>query len=139
MKQHLSERQILAWMAGERAPEEERHVSECPECRAEVGGLEDAVVWFRGSVSEWSDATSGRDPLGRSRPEPRQRPARWILIAATLVILAAVPIYRNVELRRAAQQARADALLMEQVDAGLSRPVPAPMEPLLTLVPGEIR
>ena len=137
MRQHLSRRQISAWVAGERAPEDERNVAECPECRAEVAGLENAVLWFRGSVRAWSDtsvptANRSRGSLSRWRPQ-------WALIAATLAILAGVPIYRNVERQREAEQARADALLWEQVDAGLSRPVPAPMEPLLSLVPGEIR
>lgn len=137
MKQHLSSRQISAWAAGERAREDERHVAECPECRAEVAGLENAVRWFRGSVHAWSDtsvptANRSRGSLSRWRPQ-------WALIAATLAILAGVPIYRNVERQREAEQARADALLWKQVDAGLSRPVPAPMEPLLSLVPGEIR
>ena len=132
MTQHLSGRRISAWMAGERTPEEERHMGECPECRAQVAGLENAVAWFRGSVREWSETGGTRQLRVRRQP-------RWALIAATLVILAGVPIYRNVELQREADRARADALLMEQVDAGLSRPVPAPMEPLLSLVPGEIR
>jgi hypothetical protein len=144
MKKHLSGPRISAWLAGERTPEEERHLSECPQCRAEVAGLENAVANFRGSFREWSCAMSNRDPLVRWHPQLAQRhsgvpPARWLLIAATLVVLVGVPIYRNAERQRAAAQARADALLMEQVDAVLSRPVPAPMEPLLSLVPGEFR
>ena len=102
--------------------------------------LEKAIGWFRGAIDEWSRS----EPLAPWRPQPivrhpRLHPARWALVTATLVILAGVPIYRNVERRRAAEQAHADALLWQQVDAGLSRPVPAPMEPLLSLVPGDIR
>ena len=140
MNHHLSKQQISAWISGERTPEEELHIAGCPQCRGEVAGLEDAVAFFRGAMHEWGS----REPLARWQPEPAPRrsriqPARWALLAATLMILAAVPLYRNVERQRAADRARADALLMEQVDAGLSRPVPAPMEPLLNLVPGDIR
>jgi hypothetical protein len=51
------------------------------------------------------------------------------------LVLAAVPIYRNAQDRqRQAEIARADALLLEQVDAEVSRAVPRPMEPLVKLV-----
>jgi hypothetical protein len=60
---------------------------------------------------------------------------RWALVAAALLVLAAVPIYRNAQDRqRQAEIARADALLLEQVDAEVSRAVPRPMEPLVKLV-----
>jgi hypothetical protein len=60
---------------------------------------------------------------------------RWALVAAALLVLAAVPVYRNVQDRqRQAEIARADALLLEQVDAEVSRAVPRPMEPLVKLV-----
>ena len=59
---------------------------------------------------------------------------RWVLVAAALLVLA-VPIYRNAQDRqRQAEIARADALLLEQVDAEVSRAVPRPMEPLVKLV-----
>jgi hypothetical protein len=121
-----------------------KHVGEGPDGRPEPAELEDAIRWFRSSVHEWSR----RVPLGGWEPETAVRrsiaqPKRWAVIATTiattLVILAGVPIYRNVERQHAAEQAWADALLLEQVDAGLSRPVPAPMEPLLGLVSGDIR
>jgi len=60
---------------------------------------------------------------------------RWALVAAALLLLSAIPIYRNVQDRqRQAERARADALLLEQVDAEVSRAVPRPMEPLAKLV-----
>ena len=60
---------------------------------------------------------------------------RWALVAAALLVLAAIPIYRNAQDRqRQAEIARADALLLEQVDAEVSRAVPRPMEPLVKLV-----
>ena len=60
---------------------------------------------------------------------------RWALAAAALLVLAVVPIYRNAQDRqRQAEIARADTLLLEQVDAEVSRAVPRPMEPLVKLV-----
>jgi hypothetical protein len=140
MSQHLSARQISLWMVGERTPQQEQHVRECPECGAELARLEASLALFRGSVRHWSDrqvrVPGHLAPTRRSRGYPaRPRPLRWALVAAALLLLAAIPIYRNVQDRqRQAEMARADALLLEQVDAEVSRAVPRPMEPLAKLV-----
>jgi hypothetical protein len=59
---------------------------------------------------------------------------RWALVAVATVLLAAVPIYRSRERRRAIETSLEDTVLLEQIDAGVSRSVPAPMEPLTSLV-----
>ena len=55
MNQHLSSREISQWMMGERTPQQEQHVRQCPECGAEVTRMEAALALFRGSVRHWSD------------------------------------------------------------------------------------
>jgi anti-sigma factor RsiW len=140
MSQHLSSREVSQWMIGERTPQQEQHVRQCPECGAELARMEAALGLFRGSVRHWSDRQvrvfRPLTPTRGSRGYPaRPLPVRWALAAATLLLLAAVPIYRNVQVRqRQAEIARADALLLEQVDAEVSRAVPRPMEPLVKLV-----
>lgn len=72
---------------------------------------------------------------------------RWALAGAMLLVLAVLPVWRGAsetrerEREAAQQQAedRADELLMQQVNASLSRGVPRAMEPLLgmTVVKGE--
>jgi hypothetical protein len=140
MSQHLSSREISRWMIGERTPQQERHARECSECGAELARMEAALGLFRGSVRHWSDRQVRVPrllaPTRGSRGYPaRPLPVRWALAAAALLVLAAVPIYRNAQERqRQAEIARADALLLEQVDAEVSRAVPRPMEPLAKLV-----
>jgi hypothetical protein len=58
---------------------------------------------------------------------------RWALVTAALCILTAVaPIYRRMQNKqREATLDRADALLLERVDARVSRDVPVVMEPLV--------
>ena len=133
MSQHLSSQEISQWMTGERTPQQEQHVRECPECGAELARMEAALALFRGSVRHWSE---GQVRVPRPlAPGPRPLPMRWALVTATLLLLAAIPVYRNVQDRqRQAEAARADALLLEQVDAEVSRAVPRPMEPLVKLV-----
>ena len=139
MSQHLSSQEISQWMIGERTPQQEQHVRQCSQCGAELDRLEAALALFRGSVRHWSGRQGRAEPPAIASMSPargsRIQPMRWALVAAALLVLAAVPIYRNAQDRqRQAEIARADALLLEQVDAEVSRAVPRPMEPLAKLV-----
>ncbi len=102
--------------------------------------MEAALELFRGSVRHWSGRQRRAEPPAIGSISPGRwgssiQPMRWALAAAALLVLAAVPVYRSVQDRqRQAEIARADALLLEQVDAEVSRAVPRPMEPLAKLV-----
>jgi hypothetical protein len=67
--------------------------------------------------------------LEHRRPAP-VRPFRWA-VAVALLALASIPVYRNLQRQREAAQERADAQLMERVNAALARPVPRALAPLL--------
>ncbi len=135
MSQHLSSQQILDWMNGDYSPEADRHVRECADCAAQVESLTHTLAMFRSSVRE---ASAG---LIEQRAEqqvvlrmPQRRVAwRWLPVAAALVVLAAMPVYKLQQQQarqKAAEVARQDAELMEQVDAELSEEVASPMKPL---------
>jgi hypothetical protein len=135
MIEHLSAEQISQWVTGERTPQLQRHVAECEACRTELRQLETTLAQFRGAVRGWSGDAAA--------PQWRQAAARgswfsWprlVLAAVTLCVLTALPVYWNVRAReRAAEAARADTMLLEQVDSAISRAVPEPMEPLVNLV-----
>ena len=140
MNGHLSSEQVTRWMTGERTDREEEHVRQCLECAAKIAGLESAMTRFRDSVRDCGERYgSVRLSLPARQPAIRlgflARPSRWASVAAALLLLAAIPIYTNSrDRRREAEMARADAALLEQVDAGISRAVPEPMEPLVKLV-----
>jgi anti-sigma factor RsiW len=135
MIRHLSGEQISQWLMGERTPLLERHLAACDECRTELRQLENTLAQFRGAVRDWS---------GPAVPPAWQLPAsrapwfswpRLLLAAAALSILVALPVYWNSRAQeRAAEAAQADALLLERVDSSISRAVPEPMEPLVSLV-----
>jgi hypothetical protein len=134
MNEHFSPEQISRWMIGERTGQEEEHARLCPDCAAKVAGFESAIALFRESVRECGERYGGAAPKLPARSS-RMWSFRWASVAVALLLLAAVPIYKNSrDQRRQAEMARADAALMEQVDVEISRAVPAPMEPLVKLV-----
>ena len=133
MNGHLSSEQVSRWMIGEPAAAQEEHARQCPECAAKLVGLESAIALFRDSVRDCGEFY-GRLRVSAAKAQS-VRPYRWASVAAALLLLAAIPMYTSSrERRRAAEMARADAVLLEQVDAEISRAVPAPMEPLVKLV-----
>src|SRR5271157_513509 len=102
MSQHLSSQQISQWMIGERTPQQEQHVRQCSQCGAELARMEAALALFRGSVRHWSDVQSRAEPpaigsIFPARRGPRPHLMRWALVAAALLVLAAVPVYRNLQ------------------------------------------
>ena len=134
MNEHLSPDDISRWFAGERSPKLQRHAGECEECSARLDRMESAIAEFRRSVHDWSAAQLASAPHIAWRPRVHHMARRWILAAASLLILASGPAYWHFRQQaRAAEIARANALL-EQVDAEISRAVPQTMEPLVNLV-----
>jgi hypothetical protein len=134
MNEHLSPEDISRWFAGERGAEVERHAGECEECGARLDRMESALAEFRGWVHEWSAAQPASSPRAAWRGAGGHVARRWILAAAMVLILVSGPAYwQSRRQARAAEMARADALL-EQVDAEISRAVPQTMEPLVNLV-----
>lgn len=71
----------------------------------------------------------------RSRPGvPRFRQARRIAAAAVLAMTVLIPLYWNVPVSPPKTSDAEDAILLEQIDAQLSRDVPAPMESFMNMV-----
>ena len=144
---HLSSDEITAYLIGDRAPEQQQHVRECAECRTEIERLERPLAWFGSAVKQWSDQQA-ESWSGSRRPDQslpggsRRRSLRLpsAIAATVLFALAAVPIYRSIQKGRAPESHAIvvpDAVLLEQVEAGIARAVPPPLEPLSRLMNGE--
>jgi hypothetical protein len=153
MNQHLTEQQILEWVAGTATADSLCHAGQCAECGAEVNRLEGAVRGFAVAVRQ----AAGRPAphidwaaAGRSEPPVAWVPGWRLALAALLLVLLAAPIMfhfnfylNNVDntvnttahsRQQQLERERTDAALLEQVDAAVSRPVPQPIEPLVQLV-----
>ena len=129
MNSHLSMEEICRWLAGERAGELEERIRDCPACRAELEQFQNALAGFRGSLEQ--------APVPAMRLARRKHVLpRWVMAAAALSAIIAAPVYWNAR-QQAAERAKADQLLLERIDAGLSRSVPASMELLMQLVTKE--
>jgi hypothetical protein len=141
MNRHLTEDEVTALVSGVCGEEQLRHHAGCAACRNRTAVLEEALSRFRQSARDW--AVNERVPVmgpasaGRSRAAASFSGARWLFAACALALIAAVPAYNGYVHQRTAHQAErdaADAALLRQVDAEVSRAVPQPMEPLLPLV-----
>ena len=142
MREHLNSEAIDRHLAGERSPLVENHLRECAECREAVARM--GAVWqqFHAATHAWSESQAlSAPPTGwtnrAAQSAKRHRwiaPARWAAVATAALALAALPLYRGYSHRHDAAQAQADALLLEEVNADLSRPAPEPLEPLIELV-----
>ena len=130
MNSHLSLEEMYQWLSGEHGADVEEHFRECPACQAELLQFLSALTGFRTSL-EKSPVPAVR------RKQSSQRLSRWVLASAALSLMVAAPMYWNARQQRAAEQAKADELLLERVNAGLSRSVPASMEPLMQLISRE--
>jgi anti-sigma factor RsiW len=137
---HLSSEQLSEYMLGQLNPMVARHVENCPACRAELVQFREALGEFRGAVRAWSEdqAVKYQANTALTIPadgaEPRSWRASqqlaWALLIAAVCVIASFVLPRH----GGESAAGSDAVLLNQVDAQVSRTVPASMEPLLKLV-----
>jgi anti-sigma factor RsiW len=138
MIEHLSAAQISEWMIGERTPQLEQHVAQCPECSAELKKMEAALSQFRSSMRDPRHAPAVPEWREPAPSSPWFTWSRMLLAAAVLLILVAMPVWWRAHVRQqetvTAAAALADSQLLERVDSAISQAIPEPMEPLVTLV-----
>jgi hypothetical protein len=139
MIRHLSSKQISKLTIEKAAPEEGQHVRDCAECAAELRRVRETLSRFKDSVERWAERSSGSVVPDTAfleavkLPVFTRRPVRWALALAVLILVVTIPIYKNITDRQREAEVQ-DALLLELVNAQLSRTVPAPMEPLMELL-----
>ena len=141
MKEHLSSERISKCLSGDRNPADEQHLRACARCSTEMARMDELLTEFRSSVVAWSALHQGAPSRWQSLERCHSHAGgtlRWKLAAAALSIAIALPIGKYAcDRQRAAEAHRADIQLWEQVNTQISRPVPAPLEPLMKLVAWE--
>jgi hypothetical protein len=148
-KQHLSHEQISELLLDmRRGPEqgpdraaEMEHIHACAECNAELTELREALTSFGAAARNWSEKQDSGELLLTPRLE-QKRPwlsvtrLGWSLAAAVLLfVFIYVPVHRKYELEQStALNSASDEILLEQIDAQVSRRVPAAMDPFVNVV-----
>ena len=126
---HLSSTQIYEWTIGERGPDVERHLQNCPSCRDEVLQLQNGLVAFQRSAHQLAEQSTASHSVKQQRLS-----WQWATAAAVAVGFALLPLFLNVNDARQDAQRAQDSLLLNQINARLSQSVPEPMEPLMKLM-----
>lgn len=99
-----------------------------------------AVTEFRAAVREAGEqyASPGlHDILERERSARRVR-WQWAAAGVMMLALAAIPLYRQAQREQPADEARADALMLERVNVGLARSAPRAMAALAYGSPAKV-
>jgi hypothetical protein len=137
MSKHLTEDQFASCIVGQSTFEERKHLTECAECGAELDRFRGTISVSRSAVRACVDArVASHQPLLSELVARRDPKWRWGLVAATALLLAIIPFASTNRVSPPKAQVETDAdALMRAVDLQLSRTIPAPMEPMIALLP----
>jgi anti-sigma factor RsiW len=135
MSPHLSSDQLSEYILGQPSLLVARHIQDCPACRSELMQFREALGEFRGAVRAFSEVQAEQAlATSHSIPEPRSwavsQQLTWALLIAAVCVIASFVVPRH----GPESAAGADAVLLNQVDAQVSRTAPTSMEPLMKLV-----
>lgn len=143
MNTHLSPHQFAKCAAYGPASVELKHLENCEQCSAELQRFTAAVLHFRNGLraridDRLSSATVALPYLRNSADAAGLPNWRWALAAAAL-LLVLLPIVRNengagIVSEPAASEINADAVI-DVMNRHLSRVLPTPLEPMMSLVP----
>ena len=142
MKSHLSQDQFAKCVVAPPGDKERRHLAECSACSAELKRFESALLSFRSAIrTRIDERTELRTPVfALARPECSHT-RKWQLgiVGVAAVVFAVLPLLVPINKssrssRRSIEQTDPNTV-MERVHLHLSRTVPGPMEPVLSLIP----
>jgi hypothetical protein len=145
MNNHLSEEQFVQSFVGGATGEQRQHLLQCAECSARLASFGDTIAWLRQSLRETVEARVASTP---EHIMPVPAPARFerapklqlalmtmaVLVVGFMPLLMKYPEWKTSHSTSA--QITADAL-MDSIDVHLSRTVPSPMEPIMSLIPND--
>lgn len=137
MKPHLSQEQFARCFVGAANSEELRHIAGCDACRSELADFGTTVSSLRVAIRERVDAHIEAQPFVKREPQPL--PIRqWALVTAVVLLLGMVPFLTMHPVKESRQTSVSSAEdLMGSINTHLSRTVPTPMEPMMSLLPGD--
>jgi hypothetical protein len=141
MSKHLTEDQIARCFVGQSSIGERQHIQQCAACGAELERLANSISLFRNAVRDRIDAcVAVHAPaiVFQDRPPVVTTPIwKWAMVTVVAVLLVALPLFitRPQQFVDNASTTTDPDTLMREINLHLSRTMPAPMEPILTLIP----
>jgi hypothetical protein len=141
MSEHLTEDQIARCFAGQSTIAERQHIQQCAACGAELDRLASSISLFRNAVRDRIDArvaVHARAIVFEEQPEVPATPIwKWAMVTVVAVLLVALPLFitRPQQFVDNPSTTTDPDTLMREINLHLSRTMPAPMEPILTLIP----
>ena len=140
MNNHLSDDQFSKCILGCTTDAERQHLTHCARCAGEVARFATTISALKESLDLAVDAGGvDRIPVRQTAVRSAFKLAFAASVAFMLVTVLALPIKRQPPLvvqERIVSEMDPDTL-MQAVNLSLSRTVPAPMEPLLAVIPDE--
>jgi len=144
MSYHLSQDQFEACVLRRTGQAELEHIRDCPECRAEFDHFNKVLSLFRSAVRDRVDDRIAREASNRATRPPAADTIpkwRWGFVAAVFVTVVVIPFFLPENTTpEPAEQVSAEMspeAVMERLNRHVSRTVPAPMEPAMSLIPRE--
>jgi predicted anti-sigma-YlaC factor YlaD len=146
MKPHLSQEQFARCFLGTAASVERRHLLDCGECRQELESFATSVASLRSAIRGRVDSHDGAHDGAHTATQPvfspgfdRMPQARWALASVAILLIGMLPLLTTLPARNVhpAPVATSPEALMNAINVHLSRTVPSPMEPMMSLVPGD--
>jgi len=147
MSKHLSHDQFSRCFVGKAGDAEQRHLNECSQCRIELDGFGATISSFRTAIRDRIDLEVSAS-IGTVANRRHVAPAsalvlRWSFIAVSVLAFVMVPFLAREQQPHATPQSvieqpstATDAnALMDAVSRHVSRTMPAPMEPVIALLP----
>jgi hypothetical protein len=143
MNNHLTPEEFARCFLGGATSTELQHIMRCLECSAELDRFGNTISLFRGGVrsrveDRVASETPAISPLPVAHAGIRRLRLRWALVTAMAAVVVVPFLTRNekksVVIEDTSTQTDPNAL-MDSVNLHLARTIPAPMEPILALLP----
>src|SRR5262249_50303713 len=141
MNKHLTDDQIAKCGAGQSTGEERRHIQECTACQGKLDRLDNSISLFRSAIRDRIDARvalHAPEILLEERPLVVTTPLwQWTVVIVVSFVLITIPFFitRPQQFIDSASSATDADTLMREINLHLSRTIPAPMEPIMKLIP----
>ena len=141
MTKHLTEGEIARCFTGQPTDVEWLHIQECAACSAKLDRLTNSISLFRNAVRDRIDQRiavhAPAITFEDQRPVPATHIWKWAMVTVVAVLLVALPFFitRPQQFVDSASAPSDPDILMREINLHLSRTMPAPMEPILTLIP----